>query len=173
MKITVSESLRLKNELKQQINTVQYETRNSPLGLNYENGVLTSDEENGNKFKQNISRLEKLLSFSHEINSKISNFNRENGVDDKVREMKNYQMLLEIYNGILQKTKPTKTVNFQTVGNERKQVTVEYKPTLTGAEVKEKQSSLKKQYRSLQNEIEKLNTREIELSFSFDDLENI
>jgi hypothetical protein len=171
MKITVSEGLRLKNEIKQLITSLTYEVRQQPVGLNYENGVLTSNEEDKNKFSDSFSRLEKLLNISLEINSKLSNYNRETGIDDKVRKMHNIKLLSDVFKTLLPKTKPSKTNTFHNVGNERKQVTVEYQPLLTGKEVKEKESQLKKQYRELQNEIEKLNAGEIEVSFTYEDIE--
>lgn len=171
MKITVSEGLRLKNEVKQLINTLTYEVRQQPIGLNYENDILTSNEEDKNKFSDSFSRLEKLLNISLEINSKLANYNRVTGIDDKVRKMQNIKLLGDVFKTILPKTKPSKTNTFHNVGNERKQVTIEYKPILTGKEVKEKEGELKKQYRELQNEIEKLNAGEIEVSFTYEDIE--
>jgi hypothetical protein len=173
MKITVSEGLRLKNELKNLVNKIHYETKASPLGVNVENGVVTSNEEESGKFKENLNRLEKSLGYSFEINSKLSDYNRKTNIDDKVREMQNVKLLLTVYENALPRTKSSKTTRFETVGNERKQVVVEYKPTLTGTEVKENVSKLKTQFRNLQNEVEKLNSGEIELSFSFEDVENL
>ena len=113
------------------------------------------------------------MGYSFEINSKLSDYNRKTNIDDKVREMQNVKLLLTVYENALPRTKSSKTTRFETVGNERKQVVVEYKPTLTGTEVKENVSKLKTQFRNLQNEVEKLNSGEIELSFSFEDVENL
>ncbi|SRR3989304_89767 len=174
MNITVSEALRLKNEISKSVQSIQSETFRAPLGSTKEDDQVITDEADIKKFGEAVSRLEKALGFSEEINSKISSFNKENQVDNKVRSMHNNKLLLSIYENALARTKPTKTTKFENLGNgTRKSIKVEYIPAVTSTEVKSKISHFKTKYRTTQNEIEILNQKTIELSFSHVDLESL
>jgi hypothetical protein len=174
MEITVSEALRLKNEISKSVQSIQSETHRAPLGLIKEDDQIISDESDGKKFEESVFRLEKALKFSEEINSKIAGFNKANKVDDKVRSMQNNKLLLSIFEHALARTKPTKTTKFENLGNgTRKSIKVEYVPAVTSTEVKSKISHFKTKYRTTQNEIEILNQNTIELSFSHEDLESL
>ena len=174
MKITVSEALRLKNEISKSVSAIQSETYRAPLGLVKEEDQIISDESDNKKFEETVSRLEKALGFSEEINSKIAAFNKSNQVDDKVRSMQNNKLLLSVFENALPKTKSTKTNRFENLGNGvRKSIKVEYIPAVTSSAVKSKISHFKTKYRTIQNEIEILNQGSIELSFSHEDLESL
>lgn len=174
MKITVSEALRLKNDLSRTIKSIQSETYRAPLGLTKEDDQIISDENDNKKFEEAIVRLEKALSFSEEINSKIAAFNKENKIDDKVRSMQNNKLMLTIFENALARTKPTKTTKFENLGNgTRKSIKVEYVPSVSSSSVKSKISHFKTKYRTTQNEIEVLNQKNIELTFSYDDMESL
>ena len=172
MKITISEALRFKNEISNTVNKLNSETYRAPLGITKESDVVVSNEADSTKFIEGISRLEKALSFSEEINSKIASFNRENKIDDKVRSMHNNKLLMAVYENALPRTKATKTNKFENLGNGvRQTISVEYIPTVTSVDVKSKISHYKTKYRTIQNEIEILNQNSLELSFSYEDVE--
>ena len=174
MKITVSEALRLKNEISKTIQVIQSETYRAPLGLTKEDGEAVTDEADSNKFSNTIDRLQKALAFSEEINSVISNFNKSNKIDDKVRSMHNQKLLLSVFENALARTKPTKTTKFENLGNGvRKSIKVEYVPLMTSTDVKSKISTYKTTYRTLQNEVEILNQQTVDLSFSYEDTESL
>lgn len=173
MKITVSEALRLKNELSQTVKTLQYKTHSAPLGITKEDSQVINDEGDSKKFAEAVDRLTKALKFSEEINSKIASFNKEHSIDNKVRSMQNDKLLLSVYENALPRTKATKTTKFETVLGNRKAVVVEYSPAITSTDVKSKISHFKTKYRTTQNEIEKLNQGSIELTFSHDDVESL
>jgi len=174
MKITVSEALRLKNELAKTVQAIHSETYRAPLGITKEDGQSLTDEKDGQKFNEAVDRLSKALSFSEEINSKIAQFNKENKIDDKVRSMQNDKLLLGVFEGSLVRTKAAKSTKFENLGNgTRKAIVVEYVPTVTSSEVKSKIAHYKTKYRTLQNEIEKLNQGFVELTFSYDDVESL
>ncbi len=174
MKITVSEALRLKNDLSRTIKSIQSETYRAPLGLTKEDDQIISDEGDVKKFEEAVIRLEKSLLFSEEINSKIAAFNKTHQVDNKVRSMQNNKLMLSIFENALARTKPMKTTKFENLGNgTRKSIKVEYVPSVTSTEVKSKISHFKTKYRTAQNEIEVLNQGTIELSFSYEDLETL
>lgn len=172
MKITVSEALRLKNDVSKRIQALQSETHRAPLGITKENGTTINDAEDAKRFQNAIERLEKGLTYSHELNGKIAEFNRSKGIDSKVREMQNNKMLLNIYENALGRTKAQKTNRFENLGNgKRETIEVVYEPTITATDVKSKISHYKTKYRTTQNEIEVLNQEKIEISFSFEDVE--
>lgn len=174
MQITVSEALRLKNDLAKTIQAVQSETYRAPLGLTKEDDQVISDEADGKKFEDAVARLQKSLRFSEELNSKIAAFNKTHQVDDKVRTMQNDKLLMSIFENALARTKPHKTTKFENLGNgTRKSIKVEYVPSVTSSEVKSKISHFKTKYRTIQNEIEILNQGKVELSFSYEDLESL
>lgn len=174
MKITISEALRLKNELSKTVQSIQYETHRAPLGLTKEDEQVISDESDNKKFEECVSRLEKALGFSEEINSRIAAFNKANQVDDKVRSMQNNKLMLSVFETALARTKPTKTTKFENLGNgTRKSIKVEYIPAVTSSSVKSKISHFKTKYRTLQSEVEILNQSSIELSFSYEDMESL
>ena len=174
MNITVSEALRLKNEISKSVQSIQSETYRAPMGSIKEDDQIISDESDNKKFEEAVSRLEKALGFSEEINSKVASFNKANQVDDKVRSMQNNKLLFSVFENALAKTKPTKTTKFENLGNgTRKSIRVEYVPAMTSTAVKSKISQYKTKYRTIQNEIEVLNQNTIELSFSHEDLETL
>jgi len=172
MKITVSEALRLKNEISNTVSKLNSETYRAPLGITKEAEVVVSNASDAVKFTEGVSRLEKALSYSEEINSKIALFNREHKIDDKVRSMHNNKLLMSVYENALPRTKATKTNKFENLGNGvRQTISVEYIPTITSVDVKSKISHYKTKYRTTQNEIEILNQGTLELSFSYEDVE--
>src|ERR1035437_1903342 len=174
MKITVSEALRLKNEISNTVNKLNSEVHRAPLGITKEADVVVSNETDASKFTEGVSRLEKSLSFSEEINSKIALFNRENKIDDKVRSMHNNKLLMSVYENDLPRTKATKTNKFENLGNGvRQTITVEYIPTVTSTEVKSKISQYKTKYRTTQNEIEILNQCNFLIKFTFNSKDRV
>ncbi len=82
-------------------------------------------------------------------------------------------MLLKILNKLLPKTKPSKTFSWKTVGNERKKVVVEWRPLVQSKVIKEKITDVKKNIRETQSSIELMNQKLIELTFTYDDLEDV
>lgn len=172
MEITVSETLRLKNEISQIVNNFNRSIRHSSLGHTTENGEKTS-EGNETSFKETISNLQTALKYSEDINNAIARFNSENRVDSKVRTLQNSKMLIEIYKNALPKTKSTKTVRFDTVGNNKQKVEVQYIPDVTSTEIKNNIKQEKLNIRKLQSEIEVLNQKKIHLSFDYSDVESL
>lgn len=172
MTITVTEALRLKNEISNIVKQLQYKINQSSFGDNYEDDTLVSTDVE-NKFIDTETSLIKALTYSTNINNTLSSYNRSNGVDGMVRDMQNEKLLLSIYQGNLDKCKPNKRKRFETVGNTRVSIETEYKPTITSSVMKDKISQCKNKIRVFQTDIEKLNQGSIELNFGFSDLENI
>lgn len=172
MEITVSEALRLKNEIGQCVNTLNHGANYSSLGITKENGEEVSSGKE-NKFLDVLGKLKTALSYSEEINNKVASFNKDNGVDSKVRSMHNSKLLTNVFTNALPKSKSSKSARFETVGNDRKKVTIEFFPDVTGTEIKKMISEEKEKVRVLQTEIEKLNQQKLTLSFEHSDVETL
>lgn len=174
MIININEGLRLKNEIKEIIDTLKKTivARNVAFGDTYEDGVLSFENEQLT-FVQAIEVLKLAFQYSEEINAKIAQFNREHGIDVKVRTLKNKDMLKTIYETHIEQFKPRTENRWETVGNERKKVVREYKPLISAKEAKEKIYEAKSETRQIQAEIERINQKEIEVSFDYTDIDKL
>ena len=171
MEITITEGLRLKNELSSTIKNLTYKTYSASFGVTLEDNEITSKDVE--LFNDVEETLIKALSYSEELNNKLAAFNKETLVDALVRKMQNSKLLLNIYTSSLPKTKPTKQKKFENLGTVRKSVEIEFKPTVTSTVIKEKISEQKNITRELQSEIEKLNQKQISVDFEYKDIEDL
>lgn len=172
MKISVTEALRLKNEISKLVQNLQYKLHACVIGTNYEDDVEVSAKEY--LFGDINSSLVKALKFSEEINDVLSGFNRDNKVDCIVRKLHNAKLLSDAYERLLPNTKEKKFSRWENLGDgQRKQVNIKYVPMVTSSEMKKLINEQKKIYRDAQKTVESLNMKEIEVSFSYDDLESI
>ncbi len=171
MEITVTEGLRLKNELSTIIKNLTYKTYSASFGVTLEDNEITSKD--ADLFNDVEIILIKALNYSEELNNKLGSFNKETGVDAIVRKMQNAKLLLSIYTGSLPKTKPSKQKKFENLGTVRKSVEIVFKPSVSSTEIKSKISAQKEIVRKLQTEIEKFNQNVIEISFEYKDVEEL
>jgi hypothetical protein len=169
MEITLTEALRLKNELSNAIKTLQYSVHQSSFGTTSEDGQVISED----KFTDVEANLRKGLELSELLNSTIAAFNKESGVDSIVRRLQNEKLLLGIYTQNLQKTKPSKSKRFETVGNARQSIEITYTPLISSSEMKNKMSTCKSSIRAFQTQVEKLNQTKINVDFTYNDIENL
>lgn len=173
MEIQVIEALRLKNEISNYVRDLEFHAKNSiVVGHTYEDDVIATNG-GGFDYKDTLEKLEKALKFSEEINGKLADFNRVNYIDDLIRQKQNLKMLKEVYESILPKTKPTASNSWVILGEVRKQVLTEYRPLLQSKEIKEKIKIYKNSIREIQTKVEKLNQKTIELSFEYQDVDNL
>ena len=100
MKLTVTEAMRLKSDISQEIGKLQYTSRGLSYGTHTEND-LRVDDESQTTIVQHMKRTENLLSISYEINSTLDKFNKENDISLMVRQMKNNQFMLSMYDSAL------------------------------------------------------------------------
>lgn len=87
--------------------------------------------------------------------------------------MQNVKLLLNIYTQNSQRTKPTKSKRFETVGNVRQNIEMEYIPYIPSKDMKDRMSKCEADIRDFQSQVEKLNQSKIEVSFSYSDIENL
>lgn len=171
MKITVTEALRLKNEVSNVIKTLNYSIHQSSFGETTEDDEIISQDKD--KFQEVETALILGLSYSEELNNSLSKFNKENGVDSTVRRMQNAKLLLDVYSRNLSKTKPTKQKRFENLGNIRKSIEIIYTPFISSKEMKSKISEQKAICRELQTKVEQLNQKTLEVSFNYKEIESL
>lgn len=171
MDITITEALRIKNELSNTIKTLNYNIHQSSFGKTTEDGeVISQDVE---KFENVEASLIRALGYSEELNGKISEFNRTTGVDTIVRKMQNSKLLLDVYTRNLEKTKGKTNKRFENLSTVRKSIEIVYTPTVTAKSMKDRISTQKSKIRDYQSKIEKENQNTISLTFGYSDLENL
>ena len=171
MEITVTEALRIKNEVSSAIKTLNYKIHSASFGITKEDGVVTSRDEDS--FLDVEKSLIKGLTYSEELNNSISMFNKKLNVDTLVRKMQNSKLLLEVYTRNLGKTKPTINKRFENLGTVRQSIEVVFSPYISSKDMKEKISKEKKIIREIQSEIEKLNQNTINVNFEYSDIESL
>ncbi len=171
MEITLTEALRIKNELSNTIKTLNYGIHQSSFGKTVEDGEIVSEDVE--TFENVEISLLKALSYSEELNGKISDFNRASAVDVTVRKMQNAKLLLDIYTRSLDKTKPKTNKRFENLGTVRKSIEMVYTPTITAKSMKNRISNQKSSIRDFQVQIEKANQSKISVSFEYTDLESL
>jgi len=170
MKISITEALRLKNEVSGIVNKMNYKINQSVFGTTTEDGVVISS--NGTKFTEVNEAFKNALKYSESINNAISEFNRDNKVDAHVRKMHNAKLLADIYQNNLGKTKPNSFSKWETGAEHKRQaVEVVYTPEITGKEMKNMINEQKSIARNAQKDIEALNQKEIDIDFSYEDVE--
>lgn len=171
MEITLTEALRIKNELSNTIKTLNYGIHQSSFGKTYEDGEIVSQDVE--TFENVENSLIKALEYSEELNGKIADFNRTVGVDVTVRKMQNAKLLLDIYSRNLDKTKPKTNKRFENLGTVRKSIELTYTPTVTAKAMKDRISAQKTKIRGFQAQIEKANQTKITIGFEYSDLESL
>lgn len=171
MEITVTEALRIKNEISAAVDKLKYNINNASFGVTTEDGEVISDEKE--KFGEVEEKLIKALTLSEEINSVIAAFNQSSEVPNTVRKMQNAKLLMEVYSRNLQKTKPNKSKRFENLSTVRKSIETVYTPSVSGKELKNRISSQKTLVRNFQSKIEQANQLTVKVSFEYADVENL
>lgn len=169
MEITLTEALRIKNELSSTIRTLTYNVHQSSFGVTTEDGQITSQDKE--PFSTVEAALIKGLAYSEELNNTIAAFNKETLVDATIRKMQNAKLLLDIYNSSLPKTKPTKQKRFENLQTVRQSIEVVYTPSISAKEMKDRIAQQKSIIRELQSKVEAINQKHIVVSFEYADLE--
>jgi len=171
MELTLTEALRIKNEISNTIKTLSYSIHQASLGVTREDNQITSPDID--TFIEVEESLIKGLGYSEEINNAISRFNKESHVDVTVRKMQNAKLLLDIYMRNLSRTKPKTQKKFENLGTVRQSIEVVYTPLLTSKEMKERISTQKNLVRNFQKEVEAANQNKINVGFSYKDIESL
>lgn len=171
MKITLTEALRIKNEISKIVTDTQYKIRYSEFGSTSENGSIISGD--NIHFPELEKNLVSAILLSQTINNAISDFNKESGVDKLVRTLQNDKLFLKIYTDNLDKFKAKASTKFQNLTASREEIRVVYEPYISLDKAKSRISLFKTRIRENQTKIEALNTTIIELPFEYSDIEGL
>jgi len=173
-KIQVTEALRLKKEISNYFSRVAGSVRNKVYyGTTYidnikQNELLT----NRISSSDYIVHLETLLNLSEEINDKLSNFNRVTKIDSLVRRKSNVQFQIDTLSIIIDSSSPSEKENVTiTSSGEKVKTVTKFTPVLEVEKLKQDLLTLKAEVREIQNKIDKLNLKTIDLSFNFEDFD--
>jgi len=171
MKVTVSEALRLKNEITTELTHYQ----RSLSDVNY--GYWTDLEDDtrldvGVAAKSSVAfhtSYEKLLICSMQINVILAKFNVDNQLNQMVFEKKNNEQLLNFYSYLASQSK-VKIESKEVLGKMKK---YKYTPYWTQDEVRIAIKTCKENIRMFLTKIDKLNAKEVDIPFSYGEIENL
>jgi hypothetical protein len=169
MTVTITEALRIKNEISKIVQTLQYQINTSAFGTTQEDGETIS--KSTTSFVEVERNLLTDLSLSENINNTLSQFNKSNNVDAAVRKLQNAKMLLDVYTRALPQCKSTVQNRFENLSTERKSVKIIYTPFVPSKEMKGRISAQKAIIREQQTFVETANQQNIDLSFDYSDFE--
>lgn len=170
MKVTITEALRLKNEISTMVRNTETNISSSEFGVSFQDDKPVSVSEDKEKFTHVYDQLTKILTISQLINSALAKYDVNTSVSDLVRESKNKEMLIRVLTNALRYKDSTQT-SYEVVGNKRIAVKTHFIPHLTSKEIKQRITSLKKALREIKGQVDKKNSAMIELSFEYEDLE--
>ncbi len=171
MKVSVSEALRLKNEIIKMVHTTLGDTRIAEYGVTTEDDKPVTERESCEKFPEVYAKLCKIFSISHQINSVLAKYDVESGISDLVRSLKNNEALLTVLTDAL-RLKDSTQITYQAIGNKRVEVKRHFTPYVPIKEIKCKITLLKKEIRDIKRDIDKKNLETIELPFEHTELDS-
>ena len=172
MNISMVEAIRLKNELSSEIGKLQYSRGEISYGQSFEGGDRVDDQEMVTCV-DHMNRSLLLLNMSLEINNVIDRFNKENLISETVRKIKNNQLLLSMWDSVLSNSEPKKGSRKVKMDSKFETQTYEFKPHVSKSEVRKMQKELRASNRQLQAKIDKANGSKVEVSFTYEDFEDL
>lgn len=172
MKITVTEAMRLKNDLAKIIAKLNNSYTYS-CGKTLVNGIDTGEGQDKDDVILYLARMEKALEMSQNINSLLARFNVESGVADAVRCKSNILLMIAIMENVLRSSVPCLTKEHRSVGDTMTVVTTEFHPTMRKCDIKERLNALKARERTILAQIDAANLQTIEVPFSYEDVDQV
>jgi hypothetical protein len=184
MNVTVSEAMRIKKEIATEIQNIEtgiYYSVSSRLkrahvdnvsyGVRYEDDTLMMDE--GKVcIETKIEEFQKLLSMSEVVNTVLANFNHDNEIGSMVRSRQNLALMLKFYDQqVMANSVPS--VKSEKDKDSGKITVVRFDPILSKSDIRTEVKNIKKSMRELQSQIEALNSKKVDLPFTFDDLDSV
>jgi hypothetical protein len=183
MKIPVTEAMRLKKEISAHIRKIQYSEMESnwrrskgsdssvSFGETYSDGLHLIDDGKIDVL-QKIQNMGQLLRISEIINSAIANFNHENGIGQMIRTRQNDKFMLEYYDKVVLPNSVA-SIKSDRDKDSGKISKIEFIPILNKNDIRARIKELKNSVREIQAKVESLNTKMIEVDFSYDDLDDL
>jgi len=171
MQVTITEALRIKNE----VSTIVGQLQNGLGSVNYGKVVDGGKEvfyEN-TTFPTYLTQLNKILAISQEINDKLSKFNVESGISSLVRQKANCELLIRVYETAISSIRQPVSRRYEIVGAVRMEIETTFTPFLSKKDIKELIKSCKASIRKIQQDIDTHNAEKIDFSFEYSDVENL
>jgi len=172
MKITVSEALRLKNEISSSICQLQSKSRYASYGVTKEDGIEKQAKSDIITFPDYLKLLEKAFGISEQINSKLAELSVRTKISDMVRHKANLLALKQTLEFAALNSTSNAQIRHETVGAQRVAITTTFEPFMTKKDIKAKIKALKAEIRTIQSMVDAENAQQIELPFEYDDLED-
>lgn len=182
MTITVNEALRLKNEIASLVNGVQAIARHAGslgrsarlvYGKLVEDG-LAVENQNGIAFEEYKDHYFALLNYSNEIHTEISKFNAANDIGFLVRQRSNLIAVEELLNQAATESKAyERTRSSYVEGVGRVEIETSFEPFVPDSQYVAEARAVRDGIREIDNEIARLNSGTLTLTFSFSDVDDI
>lgn len=172
MKVTVTEAMRIKNEISHTINTLQMQSRYSLYGTIKEDGIEKQPNPTMVPFPDYLKTMEKAFSISEQLNSKLAELSVKTGISDMVRRKANLIVLRSALETAANQGVATSTTRHEVVGNTRTPIVTTFEPFMTKKDIKSRIKTIKAEIRTIQSVIDGTNAQQIELPFEYDDLED-
>lgn len=175
MQVTVTEAMRIKNEISSTVSKVQAMQHQIQFVRVKEDVKSAENTENISgtiSWPVFISKITSLFTMSEKINSILANYSIDSSISDKVREKANLQYLVDLFEVAIKNSESKTTTTSQVVGNNRVKIVTVYEPLLNKTELKDKIKVMKREVREIQSFIDSANSKMIELPFSYEDIEN-
>lgn len=169
MQLTVQELMSLKEEIAQNIRKAERDCQGAATTITYQDGVPVNVP--SVTFTQALTKLEKQLRISLEINDVLAKFNVEQEVASLVRKKKNLELLVRVIKEALGKAVEEDKNSYVTVGDTRVLVNTIVKPIIDVAEYKKTIREYLNDIAKIQAMIFKKNTLILEVSFEEKDLD--
>lgn len=168
MKITVTEAMRLKNEIAGLVQEIV--CGSFSCGKTLVDGV-PEEESQAEDVRMYMYRVERVLEISQHINSILARFNVESGVADAVRCKHNIELQTNRWSLALSQAEPRKSKMHQVVGDKRVVVETVFEPSITKTDIKDAMRALKARERAIQGQIDRANLQMVELPFEYEDID--
>ena len=171
MQVTITEALRIKNEVSTIIGQLQSHIGSVNFGKIMDGGKEICNE--NVSFPEYLIQLNKALSISQEINDGLAEFNVESGISSLVRQKSNCELLIRVYESAISMIRQPVSRRHEIVGAVRMEIETVFTPFLTKKEIKELIKACKATIRKIQQDIDMHNAETINFSFEYSDIENL
>jgi hypothetical protein len=172
MNVTVTEAMRVKNQVSQKVQEIQSQAHQVQYGVMKEGDAIIGEQDT-KKFEDFLQALNGIYSISEKINSILARFNVESGIADAVRQKANLTSIQNYLESAIAQSATRKSTGWQMVGTQRTAVTQIFTPYMTKSELKAKVKAVKGEIRKLQSLIDSKNSEEIDLPFEYEDIDAI
>ena len=172
MKLAVIEAMRLRNEISEEVGKLSYTRGGVSYGTSIEDDVRV-DDKSMPTILEHMQRAKQLLIMSLEVNNVLDEFNKTNCIGQMVRQIKNNELLLSMYNSSLNNAVSREVSRREKLDNKHVTVITKFEPYLNKSVIRKTQKELRAENRDIQSKIDKFNAQTINLSFSHEDFEEL